>query len=82
MVDYSVSVPLYTPHACLSLLRYTMCTAISFMLFGGNSDLFGRRWFVISGNIFVFAGYIAIGSAKNTESIIGGNTAIGIVRLV
>ncbi|KAF2476268.1 MFS general substrate transporter [Lindgomyces ingoldianus] len=56
---------------------YTMCTAISFMVFGGNSDLFGRRWFVISGNILVFAGYIAIGSAKNTESIIGGCTSIG-----
>ncbi|KAF2109764.1 fungal trichothecene efflux pump [Lophiotrema nucula] len=57
---------------------YTMCTAISFMIFGGNSDLFGRRWFVISGNVAIFAGYIAIGAAKNTETIIGGNVAIGI----
>ncbi|KAJ4286726.1 hypothetical protein N0V90_012978 [Kalmusia sp. IMI 367209] len=57
---------------------YTMCTAISFMIFGGNSDLFGRRWFVNSGNILVFAGYIAIGAAKNTETIIGGCTAIGV----
>ncbi|KAL5390884.1 hypothetical protein DPSP01_001384 [Paraphaeosphaeria sporulosa] len=56
---------------------YTMCTAISFMIFGGNSDLFGRRWFVISGNILVGAGYVAIGAAKNTETIIGGCTSIG-----
>jgi hypothetical protein len=56
-----------------------MCTAIGFMIFGGNSDLFGRRWFIISGNIAVFVGYIAIGSAKNTESIIAGSALIGIV---
>lgn len=56
-----------------------MCTAISFMIFGGNSDLFGRRWFVISGNFIIAAGYIAIGAAKNTETVIGGNTAIGVV---
>jgi hypothetical protein len=49
------------------------------MVFGGNSDLFGRRWFVISGNFVIAAGYIAIGAAKNTETIIGGNTAIGVV---
>ena len=57
-----------------------MCTAISFMIFGGNSDLFGRRWFVISGNVFVFAGYIAVGAAQNTSSIIGGCATIGFVR--
>ncbi|KAF2637534.1 MFS general substrate transporter [Massarina eburnea CBS 473.64] len=58
---------------------YTMCTAISFMIFGGNSDLFGRRWFVISGNIFVFAGYLAMGAAKDTQTVIGGAAAVGIV---
>ncbi|CAK7231680.1 hypothetical protein SBRCBS47491_008013 [Sporothrix bragantina] len=57
---------------------YTMCTAISFMLFGGYSDLFGRRWFIISGNISVFAGYIVIGSAKSTEAIIAGSALIGV----
>ncbi|KAF2500113.1 hypothetical protein BU16DRAFT_453129 [Lophium mytilinum] len=54
-----------------------MCTAISFMLFGGYSDLFGRRWFIISGNISVFVGYILIGSAKSTQAIIAGSTCIG-----
>ncbi|CAK7215013.1 hypothetical protein SCUCBS95973_002331 [Sporothrix curviconia] len=57
---------------------YTMCTAISFMLFGGYSDLFGRRWFIISGNISVFVGYIVIGSAKSTEAIIAGSALIGV----
>ena len=57
---------------------YTMCTAISFMLFGGYSDLFGRRWFIISGNISVFVGYIAIGSAKSTEAVIAGSALIGV----
>ncbi|OAA63617.1 Fungal trichothecene efflux pump [Niveomyces insectorum RCEF 264] len=57
---------------------YTMCNAISFMLFGGNSDLFGRRWFIISGNVAVFVGYIVIGSAKSTEAIIAGSACIGV----
>ncbi|KAL1892009.1 hypothetical protein Sste5346_007353 [Sporothrix stenoceras] len=57
---------------------YTMCTAISFMLFGGNSDLFGRRWFIISGNVSVFIGYIVIGAAKNTEAVIAGSALIGV----
>ena len=47
------------------------------MLFGGNSDLFGRRWFIISGNVAVFVGYIVIGSAKSTEAIIAGSALIG-----
>ncbi len=57
---------------------YTMCTAISFMLFGGNSDLFGRRWFIISGNVSVFVGYIVIATAKSTEAIIAGSALIGV----
>ncbi|KAF2671972.1 MFS general substrate transporter [Microthyrium microscopicum] len=57
---------------------YTMTTAISFMLFGGNSDLFGRRWFIIAGNVLVFIGLILIGSAKNTQSITAGNASIGV----
>jgi MFS family permease len=56
---------------------YTMCTAISFMLFGGNSDLFGRRWFIISGNVAVFVGYIVLGTAKPTEAIIAACACIG-----
>lgn len=55
-----------------------MCTAIGFMIFGGNSDLFGRRWFIIMGNVLVFIGYILIGSAKSTEAIIAGSALIGI----
>jgi len=51
------------------------------MIFGGNSDLIGRRWFIICGNVFIFAGYVAIGAAKNTETIIAGNTVIGMVSL-
>jgi len=33
---------------------YTIGGTIAFMICGANSDLFGRRWFIISGNILVF----------------------------
>jgi len=33
---------------------YTIDGTIAFMICGANSDLFGRRWFIISDNILVF----------------------------
>lgn len=58
---------------------YTMCTAISSMVFGSYSDLFGRRWFIIVGNAMVFVGLIVTGAARNTETIIAGCAVIGVV---
>lgn len=49
------------------------------MIFGGNSDLFGRRWFIISGNIAVFVGYVVLGTAKSTEAVIAASACIGMV---
>jgi MFS family permease len=42
-----------------------------------DSDLFGRRWFIISGNVLVFIGYIVLGTAKNTEAVIAACACIG-----
>jgi len=36
---------------------YTVAIAISFMICGANSDLLGRRWFIIGGNVILFVGY-------------------------
>ncbi|KAF2814258.1 uncharacterized protein BDZ99DRAFT_506950 [Mytilinidion resinicola] len=47
----------------------------------GGSFIFSRRWFIISGNVAVFVGYIAIGSAKSTQAIIAGATCIGMELL-
>ncbi|KAF2653605.1 MFS general substrate transporter [Lophiostoma macrostomum CBS 122681] len=47
------------------------------MICGANSDLFGRRWFLIGGNILLFAGHLMCGLAKNSTTMIAGFAIIG-----
>ncbi|KAL2756548.1 hypothetical protein ACRALDRAFT_1031152 [Sodiomyces alcalophilus JCM 7366] len=54
-----------------------MCVTIAFMICGANSDLFGRRWFIVGGNIILFIGFIVGGSAKNNTSVIVSCALIG-----
>jgi MFS family permease len=56
---------------------YTMCNAIAFMICGANSDLFGRRWFLIMGNVLLFVGHIMGGVAKNNTTMIAAFAIIG-----
>ena len=48
---------------------YTICNAIAFMICGANSDLFGRRWFLIGGNILLLLGHLLCGFAQNSECL-------------
>lgn len=54
-----------------------MTVTIAFMICGANSDLFGRRWFIISGNVLMFIGFIVGGSAKSNTSMIVSMAFIG-----
>ncbi|KAF4983581.1 hypothetical protein FZEAL_1031 [Fusarium zealandicum] len=56
---------------------YTMTVTMAFMICGANSDLFGRRWFIIGGNILMFIGFVVGGSAKNNTSVIVSCALIG-----
>ncbi|KAJ2906622.1 putative trichothecene efflux pump protein [Zalerion maritima] len=56
---------------------YTMTVTIAFMVCGANSDLFGRRWFIIGGNFLLFIGYIIGGSAKSNTSMLTAMAFIG-----
>lgn len=56
---------------------YTMTVTIAFMICGANSDLFGRRWFIIFGNVIMFIGFIVGGTAKNNSSMIAALALIG-----
>lgn len=58
---------------------YTMTVTMAFMVCGANSDLFGRRWFIIGGNVLLFIGYIVAGTARNNTSLIVGSAFIGFV---
>lgn len=60
---------------------YTITVTIAFMVCGANSDLFGRRWFIVGGNAIMFIGFIVAGSAKNNTAMYAGMSLIGFVSL-
>ncbi|KAF1985674.1 MFS general substrate transporter [Aulographum hederae CBS 113979] len=50
---------------------------IAFMLAGANTDLLGRRWFLVGGNLICFVGQLIIGLAKNNTTTIAGMAITG-----
>jgi MFS family permease len=59
---------------------YTITVTIAFMVCGANSDLFGRRWFIVGGNAILFVGFIVGGTAKDNTSMLVAMSLIGFVR--
>ena len=59
-------------------LAYTLTLGIGFLLVGRLSDIFGRRWFFIVGNLCAVVGCIIAGTASRIETIIGGNVFNGL----
>ena len=39
------------------------------MLYGANSDLFGRRWFLLAGNVSLLIGALLVATSTHTQSI-------------
>ena len=58
---------------------YTITVTIAFMICGANSDLFGRRWFIVGGNVIMFVGFIMGGAAKNNTTMLAAMSFIGFV---
>lgn len=54
-----------------------MTVTIAFMVCGANSDLFGRRWFIIGGNVLLFIGFLVGGTAKSNNALISACALIG-----
>jgi MFS family permease len=44
---------------------------------GPNTDLLGRRWFLVIGNLICFVGQIVIGVAKNASMVTAGMVVVG-----
>lgn len=57
---------------------YNIAITSTFMVSGSNSDLFGRRYFIIGGNVLMVVGTIVIGSAQNLSAVIAGMALSGI----
>jgi len=53
-----------------------MCT-IAFLICGVNSDLFGRRWFLIGANVLMFIGYLVGATAKNNTQMYAAMGLLG-----
>ncbi|RVX72009.1 hypothetical protein B0A52_04607 [Exophiala mesophila] len=56
---------------------FVLAVCIAFMTCGANSDLFGRRNFILMGNILALVGNIVAGSAKTANTVIVGMAITG-----
>ncbi|KAH0830965.1 hypothetical protein FOPE_01961 [Fonsecaea pedrosoi] len=56
---------------------WTLSITVCFMVCGANTDLLGRRWFLVGGNVFCVVGHLVIGSAKTANTIIVGMALAG-----
>lgn len=56
---------------------YSIGGTIAFMLFGANSDLFGRRFFILFGNVLMVIGTIIGGTSHNINQSIAAHAIFG-----
>lgn len=56
---------------------YSAGGTIAFMVCGANSDLFGRRYFILFGNILVFVGSIVGATSHSIGQSIAAHAMIG-----
>lgn len=56
---------------------YTTANSIGFLLAGANSDLFGRRLFLLFGNACCCVGFIVIATAKSADHFTAGLAITG-----
>lgn len=56
---------------------YTLALAVAGLLVGRLTDLFGRRWLVLSGSIVGIVGDVVGGSANSVGQLIAGTAILG-----
>lgn len=44
---------------------------------GANTDLLGRRWFLVGGNLICFVGHLTIATARSAGAVTAGMTIVG-----
>lgn len=59
-------------------LAYLLSTSIAFPFVGRLSDIFGRRWFFIAGNVIATIGSIVCATAQDIHSLIAGEVILGL----
>lgn len=66
-----------SPNAVWVALAWILLSAISFVLLGRLSDIFGRRWFWTGSAISALIGSIIGATAKNTDTLIAASVFLG-----
>ncbi|KAJ1329838.1 Fungal trichothecene efflux pump (TRI12) [Microdochium nivale] len=56
---------------------WSIGAAVSFSIAGGMSDIFGRRWILLSGQFIILAGAIVCALSKTTLDVVAGTTLVG-----
>ncbi|KAI1319486.1 MFS general substrate transporter [Xylariaceae sp. FL0255] len=56
---------------------FYVAITIAFMICGANSDLLGRWWFLVLGNVILFVGLIVSGTATSNTALYAGMGLIG-----
>ncbi|CAJ0554438.1 Ff.00g129510.m01.CDS01 [Fusarium sp. VM40] len=56
---------------------WSIGAAVSFSVAGGLSDVFGRRWVLLSGQTIILVGAIVCAFAQTTLNIVAGTTLVG-----
>ncbi|KAH6680156.1 fungal trichothecene efflux pump [Halenospora varia] len=56
---------------------WSLAITVAFTILGANTDLLGRRWFLVGGNLICFIGHLVIATAKSAAQITAGMTIAG-----
>jgi MFS family permease len=56
---------------------WALTSAVTMSLGGGLSDIFGRRYVILAGQIFNLIGAIIAATAQKTTTVIAGSAIIG-----
>ncbi|EXJ65476.1 hypothetical protein A1O7_01817 [Cladophialophora yegresii CBS 114405] len=56
---------------------WTTGISVSFMMWGANTDVLGRRWFLIAGQVICVAAHLIIARSTNAEMMIAGMAVNG-----
>ncbi|KAF2102996.1 putative major facilitator superfamily transporter [Rhizodiscina lignyota] len=56
---------------------WSTASGVSFCIAGAFSDIFGRKYVIVAGQVFTIVGAIVAGTATTVHSVIAGSTIIG-----
>ncbi|KAG9230345.1 putative Isotrichodermin C-15 hydroxylase [Amylocarpus encephaloides] len=56
---------------------WSLAITVCFTIAGANTDLLGRRWFLVGGNLICFVGHLVIATSKSASAVTAGMAVVG-----